>query len=91
MAEKCATCLFRPGNRMRLEPGRLAEIVEHNRSVGAALICHHTLSYGDHPEMGETVCRGFYDAYRDEVAVIQIVERLGGFVLVDPPEVTLPD
>ncbi|MGH3783123.1 MAG: hypothetical protein ACRDRO_21495 [Pseudonocardiaceae bacterium] len=87
MDEKCTTCVFRPGDLMRLGPGRLAEIVEANLRAGAALICHKTLPYGSHPELGQSVCRGFFDAYRDRCGAIQIMDRLGvEFVEVqDPP------
>ena len=79
---------------MHLPPGQLAEIIRHNLAVGAALICHTTLSYGEHPELGESVCRGWYDRYRERTTAIQIFERLGGrFHLVDPidPTPTTPD
>lgn len=85
LAERCSSCVFRPGNLMRLAPGRLADILDTNRERGTALICHQTLSYGDHPEVGEALCRGFYDAYGDTIAVIQVVNRLGGFTEIPPP------
>lgn len=85
LSERCATCVFRPGNLMHLSPGRLAVIIESNVSAGAALICHSTLPYGPHPEVGQAVCRGYYDAYGDSVAVIQVVNRLGGFKEIPPP------
>lgn len=77
---------------MQLRPGRLANIVRHNLAVGAALICHKTLPYGDHPEIGETVCRGWFDAYGEQTGSLQIVARLAArdgvspFVFVDPPD-----
>lgn len=67
--EKCATCVFRPGNPMHLSPGRLAEIVEHNRTNGAALVCHKTLPYGDHPEVGQAICRGYFDSYETDLVL----------------------
>lgn len=71
LAERCSSCVFRPGNFMHLGPGRLAALVQHNLDAGAALICHQTLSYGSHPEVGEAVRRGFYDAYGDDVNSIR--------------------
>lgn len=85
MAEKCPTCIFRPGDPMHLGARRLADIIEQNRAKGTALICHSTLEYGQYPEVGRAVCRGYYDAYPD-TSVLQVVERLGGFA-----EVRLPD
>lgn len=59
--EKCSTCVFHPGNRMRLPPGRLKDIVDHNVAHEAALVCHETLAYGPKPELGEAICRGYFD------------------------------
>ena len=36
-ATKCETCIFRPGNAMRLPPGRLAEVALQNRQAGMAI------------------------------------------------------
>lgn len=77
LAEQCSDCIFRPGNLMHLGPGRMQEVVRANLENGTALICHQTLAYGSHPEVGEAVCRGFYDAYGDEVNAIRVMHRLG--------------
>ena len=62
-AQKCETCVFHPGNRMHLKPGRLKDIVDHNRSNGAALTCHDT-TFGQADQ--EAICRGYFDAYGDD-------------------------
>jgi hypothetical protein len=49
---------------MRLEPGRLAEVIGDDLARGTALICHTTL-YEQRPDLGEVLCRGFVDAYGD--------------------------
>lgn len=88
LSERCSTCVFHPGNRMHLEDGRLADLVNRNISAGALLTCHSTLTYGQHPEHGEAICRGFWDGYRDKVAVTQVMERMFGpdwYVEVPPP------
>lgn len=85
LAKRCNTCVLRPGNLMNLAPDRLADLIQTNLDAGAALICHQTLSYGDHPEVGEAVCRGFYDAYGDEVNAIRVMHRLGGFQEIPAP------
>lgn len=88
MASQCDTCIFHAGNRMQLADGRLAEIVATNLNEGAALICHKTLPYGEHPEMGEAVCRGFWDAYGDRTRSIQTMRTLFGWAIfeeVEPP------
>lgn len=88
LREQCGSCVFRPGNPMHLRPGRLRDLVAENHRRGTALICHETLSFGDHPEVGEALCRGFYDRYGPEINYIRVIERLGGFAEVSiPPEV----
>lgn len=84
---RCSTCIFRPGNRMRLEDGRLADVVAQNRAAGAVLICHKT-TYGQAPDLGEVMCRGYFDAYGSEATTVQVMERLFGpdwYEVVDPP------
>jgi hypothetical protein len=70
---------------MHLRPGRLTHLIQQNLNAGAALICHQTLSSGAHPEVGEAVCRGFYDAYGDDVNAIRVMHGLGGFQVIPAP------
>ncbi len=79
-AELCATCVFRPGNLMRLRAGRLRGMVDEAQANESAIICHATL-YGQHPD-GEAVCRGFFDRY--PTLPLQLAERLGLVAFVDP-------
>lgn len=74
-AEKCATCVFRPGNPMHLAEGRLADLTEQNRKTGSMLICH-TTTYGQAGR--EVMCRGYWDAYASSSVVPQMMERLFG-------------
>jgi hypothetical protein len=71
---RCDTCVFFPGNRMHLEPGRLADLVRVNR--GKWLTCHQTLQivrgYGH-----AAVCRGWVDAYGLGTALDELVELFG--------------
>lgn len=91
-SERCSTCIFRSGNPMRLEEGRLADVVAQNREAGAVLICHKT-TYGQAPDLGEVMCRGFFDAYGSESNVVRVMERLHAlsgdpgpwYEEVDPP------
>jgi hypothetical protein len=76
LSERCATCVFHNDNRMRLGAGRLRELVRGNLEAGAFLICHDTLSYGRFPEYGEAMCRGFWDAYRPQVNLGRVMDRL---------------
>jgi len=74
----CATCVFRPGNLMHLEPGRLADLVAQARAHESAIICHSTLAEDG---VDNAVCRGFYD--RHPTQPLQIAQRLG-LVAFDP-------
>jgi hypothetical protein len=76
LAERCPTCIFRPGNPMHLQPGRVKEMVEGSLAGGAYITCHQTLPYGAYPETAPAVCRGFYDAHGDRSQAIQIATRL---------------
>lgn len=55
--ERCATCIFRPGNIMDLAPGRVKQMVDDATKKDTAIICHSTL------EADNAVCRGFFDQY----------------------------
>jgi hypothetical protein len=77
VAEKCATCVFRPGNLMHLAPGRVKDLVDDNLDADAALVCHKTLPYGDRSEVGEAICRGFWDGPFDGHPTRRLAEMLG--------------
>ena len=80
--QRCQTCVFWPGNRMHLNPGRLADLVKHNRAASAALECH-TSTHGRMPQT--VLCRGYLDAYGDETTSVQVYQRMGGeFETVTP-------
>ena len=83
LASQCATCIFKPGNLMHLNPGRLREITSSFRRGEGYMICHDTVTYGAHPGAGPAVCRGMYDKYSTQFT--QIGDRLGWWVDVEPP------
>jgi len=73
-AEKCSTCIFRPGNLMSLGPGRVKDMVDACLADpdGAGNIpCHQTLG-GD-----QAICRGFYDGYADRSLLFRMAAALG--------------
>jgi hypothetical protein len=84
-ATKCSTCIFRPGNPMHLQPGRVRDMVESCGDDGF-VICHQTLSDdADEPDddtgtrpmvAGEAICRGYLDAGHYP-QLVQVAERLG--------------
>ena len=70
---QCETCVFRPGNLMRLSPGRLeGMIVNATRNDDGCIPCHHHLYEG---QAVEPVCRGFYD--RHATLPIRLAEMIG--------------
>lgn len=86
LTEKCGTCIFRPGNLMHLEPGRLRGMTEEAVRQGGYITCHDTLTYGANPDFGPAVCRGFYDAHGYRSNLVRIMQRLGGIAEVAPPQ-----
>lgn len=56
----CDTCIFRPGNKMGLEEGRVEQMVADATADDGCIPCHKTI-LGAHEQ--EAVCRGFYDRH----------------------------
>lgn len=67
-SEKCETCIFRPGNRMHLMPGRVKDMVRDSLRKETAIICHSTL------DGAQAVCRGFFDRY--ETTPLRLAKEL---------------
>ena len=83
LSAMCSTCVFRPGNLMRLQPGRLAGMVDDALSEDTAIVCHSTL-YGQARQ--EAVCRGFFDRYRSHTLPLRLAGVLDVLTFIDPPE-----
>ncbi len=66
---QCSTCIFRAGNLMRLQPGRVKSMVAQATKADSCIPCHQTL------DGKQSVCRGFFD--RHQTAPLQIAQRLG--------------
>jgi hypothetical protein len=78
--EMCATCIYRPGNPMDLQPGRLRHITQAALQSEAFIVCHETAG---NTGVASAVCRGFADRYSTNL--LRILDRLGpGFHDVDP-------
>lgn len=75
--EMCATCIFRPGNLMQLQPGRVRSMVDEARSGESTIVCHSTLHKSQN-----AACRGFFDRYPTQP--LQIADRLGLVEFIDP-------
>lgn len=79
----CATCIFRPGNLMHLEPGRIEELVSEVEQSDGYIVCHvistldedipGSLTLDDAPRE-QAICRGSFDRYK--TTMIQLAERL---------------
>lgn len=70
-ADRCSSCIFRPGNLMHLSPGRVRSMVDAAVAAQGTIPCHETL------EGPAAICRGFWDAHRHRVGLLQVAERLG--------------
>ncbi|MEV4465131.1 hypothetical protein AB0J51_16070 [Micromonospora echinofusca] len=84
LSRQCDTCIFAPGNRMHLEAGQLRALVTQAREQERYIVCHDTLPHYLYPQAKPAICRGFADRYRTQV--LELIERLWGFVEVDPPQ-----
>lgn len=69
MRERCSTCIFKPGNLMHLQPGRVRAMLARVRHDQGCIPCHKTL---DRKE--QAVCRGQFDTAKTDP--LQIAERL---------------
>lgn len=81
MADKCSTCVFRPGNLMRLAPGRLADLIETNLAADTAFACHQTI-YQE--AVDEVICHGYHDSYGDCVTALRMARAMGLIQWVTP-------
>lgn len=70
-AHECSTCVFRPGNLMQLQPGRLAGMVRESLQADAAIVCHKTL------DGRRAVCRGFYNRHRAATLMCRFGDVVG--------------
>lgn len=78
---KCSTCLFQPKRMIR-------EVVDDARQRGAYVKCHETYpNTGLTPAPGvqEALCRGFWDAHKDENPGLAMIAREGFYREVPRP------
>jgi len=72
MERKCSTCIYRPGNLMKLEPGRREGMEAGAIAEQGVIPCHQTI-HGSRKH--ESVCRGFFDVAKHE-GLLAVAERL---------------
>ena len=75
-AQECQTCIFAPGNRMSLQPGRVRSMVDAAVAADSFIVCHSTL----HGE--RAICRGFHDRYGHRTLGCRLAQLQP--ILVDP-------
>ena len=70
---------------MHLGPQHTAEFVRQALDRGTFVVCHQTLTYGDHPDFGPAICRGFFDAFASRSPALRLLRAFGRLTEVDPP------
>lgn len=85
LEDKCKDCIFRPGNLMHLEGGRLKEVVDGNLAASALLTCHNTLP-GNDAEADPAACKGFWDSYGLQTAAGRYAQFVIGIIWVKMEE-----
>ena len=70
---------------MYLGPERTAAFIRQVLDAGSYVVCHQTLTYGDFPDYGPAICRGFFDSYRDRSRVLLILQAGRRLTEVPPP------
>jgi hypothetical protein len=71
---------------MHLGTERLRAIISGALAAGTFVVCHDTLTYGDFPDYGPAICRGFYDAYADRSPALILLRAFQRLVEVAPPD-----
>jgi hypothetical protein len=86
LSERCPTCILRAGDPMYLGTERLRAVIADALVAGTFVVCHDTLTYGDFPDYGPAICRGFYDAYAGRSPALILLRAFRRLVEVPPPE-----
>jgi len=85
LSERCSTCILRHGDKMHLGPEHTAAFVRQAQEQGSYVVCHQTLTYGDHPGFGPAICRGFFDAYATRSLALRLLQAFSRLTEVEPP------
>jgi hypothetical protein len=85
LSERCSTCILRPGDKMYLGPEQTAAFVRQVLSEGTYVVCHQTLTYGDNPDFGPAICRGFHDAFARRSPALILLATCRRLIEVPPP------
>ncbi|MBQ0985888.1 hypothetical protein KBZ10_15455 [Streptomyces sp. F63] len=80
-ARMCTTCIFRPGNPMHLEPGRVTRMVTEARAREGHIPCHATLGTTE-----PAICRGYADGPdQGRSLALRLARTLGRLEEINPP------
>lgn len=82
-ARMCDTCIFRPGNLMYLEPGRVTQMVNDARAAEGHIVCHKTLD-----TEAPAICRGYADGPDTGRSIALRLARIipGWIKEIEPPK-----
>jgi hypothetical protein len=70
---------------MHLGRERTAAFIRQVLDAGSYVVCHQTLTYGDFPDYGPAICRGFFDSYYDRSRDLLILQAGRRLTEVPPP------
>jgi hypothetical protein len=73
---------------MHLGPEGLRAIIGQALAAGSFVVCHDTLTYGDYPDYGPAICRGFFEAYSSRSPALILLRAYRR--LVEVPRRKLP-
>ncbi|MDZ5447709.1 hypothetical protein U2F26_34240 [Micromonospora sp. 4G57] len=89
LSRQCATCIFAPGNRMHLSAGRLRDLVTETRRRERSSSATTPSPTTSTPKPSRRSAVASPTATGTQA--LQLIERLFGFVEVDPPQPPHPD
>jgi hypothetical protein len=75
---------------MHLGPGGLRAIIGQALAAGSFVVCHDTLRYGDYPDYGPAICRGFFEAYSSRSPALILLRAYRRLVEVPLPDAAPP-
>jgi len=86
LSQRCSTCILRPGDKMHLGPEQTTAFVRQALAEGTYVVCHQTLTYGDNPDFGPAICRGFYDAHASRSPALRLLRAFSRLTEIEPPQ-----
>ncbi|MFB4262551.1 hypothetical protein [Nonomuraea sp. GTA35] len=88
LEDQSTTCIYHPGNRMRLWPGRLKQLTEDMLRDGTWIVCHDTIPPYPHgaTASGAAMCRAFLNRYGERSEGVRFLRDVFGLDEVARPE-----